>query len=368
MTDAEDTRARAIAGERRGAARGLSTRGRAAGSVVLGALVACAVLVAAVMVALRDDGPSDGAGRATHGSAPRGGTPDPALERPVAEPTRAETGPKRPLDLDDPANFSGRGAIRGEFLARPGAQFPSQWTLVVEPSVALKGRERATLRRVEFELGERTFEVLDLPLAGYRVRAEAQGLNATPAEVLLVASSPVAFVTLAFTPAGLVDGIVRQADGSPAEGLSVTIENTSTRARSVVETDVNGAWIARNVVDGEYRIYLGPPAAPLVPPRTIEFRAPSLRAPEERLPPLGALEIVVLDSTQARVPETVLTGASKRGGAFEARTDASGRALVRFLVPGRWNIEARHGARESGSVTVDVTENATSDVSIHVHD
>ncbi|MBI5363141.1 MAG: carboxypeptidase regulatory-like domain-containing protein [Planctomycetes bacterium] len=334
--------------------------------MIAGALIACAVVVAALLLVLRGGAPVPDATQARGAGGPRSAVHDPDLERPSVEGPRAETPPPK-LDLSSPAAFAGRGSLRGEIVAGPGTVFPERWTLVVEPSPMLRGKERAATRRVELEHGERTFALTDLPLAGYRVRAEALGLNGTPADVLLVATSPAAFVTLAFAPAGFLDGQVRHSDGAPAEGLAVTLENVVTRARVATETDVNGAWVLRDVVDGAYRLYLGPPAAPLVPPREVLFRAPSLRVPEERLPVVGALDLVVLDLTQAPVPDTVVTGATSAGGAFEARTDASGRAKVRFLVPGTWHLEARAGEHSSGSVTVEVDAGPPADVSIHVH-
>lgn len=366
MVEFEHARVGAIRSEPRRARRALSTRGRAASSVIASALVLCAVVVAAVLLVLRGGAPATEAKPGQGPSGPRSAVHDPDLERPAAEGTRAKEAPAA-LDLSSPAAFAGQGSLRGEIVAGSGTVFPERWTLVVEPSPVLRGRERAATRRVEHEHGERSFALTDLPLAGYRVRAEALGLNGTPADVLLVATSPAAFVTLAFAPAGFLDGQVRHADGAPADGLAVTLEHVMTRARVSTETDVNGAWVLRDVVDGEYRLYLGPPAAPLVPPRELVFRAPSLRVPEARLPVVGTLDLVVLDLTQAPVPDTVVTGATSAGGAFEARTDASGRARVRFLVPGTWHLEARAGERTSGSITVEVGAGPPAEVSIHVH-
>ena len=148
--------------------------------------------------------------------------------------------PARPQGRVIVRAFDGRGRVHGELVAGRGTTHPERWSLVLEGSPMLQGRERASYQRLEFEHGERAFDVPDLPLAGYRVRVEAEGLNGPPVDVLLVASSPAAFVTLTVTPSGFLDGQVRLADGAPAEGLRVTLESAATRARRAIDCDVNG--------------------------------------------------------------------------------------------------------------------------------
>ncbi|MBK7874724.1 MAG: carboxypeptidase regulatory-like domain-containing protein [Planctomycetes bacterium] len=333
--------------------------------MLVGALVVCAVIVAAVALVLRDGeraAPDPRtAAQASPSSRVEGAPLEPALER---DSRAADAG--RPSPAVSPS-FDGRGRIHGELVAGPGTVLPQRWTLVLEGSPMLQGRERAALRRIDFERGETTFDVPDLPLAGYRVRAEAPGLNGPPADVLLVTTSSAAFVTLTFAPAGFLDGQVRLASGAPAEGLRVTLESSTSRARTALDCDVNGAFVFRGVVDGEYRLHYGPPEAPLLPARQLLFRAPSLRVPEAVLPELTGLRVTVLDESKAKVPGAVLTGTSDNGGAFEVTADASGLAHARFLRPGTWRIEARDGARTSGRVTVEVALDAEAEASVHVH-
>lgn len=365
----------AIQAERRGAPRALSTngcparRGAARAALLVGALVACAVVVAAVWLVLRDGtrvepAPPRTALAGGERTRAEGAPLEPALERdaPVAKAPTSEGSKTLP-----PRAFDGRGRVHGELVAGRGTTHPERWSLVLEGSPMLQGRERASYQRLEFEHGERAFDVPDLPLAGYRVRVEAEGLNGPPVDVLLVASSPAAFVTLTVTPSGFLDGQVRLADGAPAEGLRVTLESAATRARRAIDCDVNGAFVLRDVVDGEYRLYYGPPDAPLLPARDLVFRAPSLRMPEVQLPQVSGLRVTVLDDYQTKVPGAVVTGTSDNGGAFEAQADSAGLAHSRFLLPGTWRIEVRRGMETSGRVTVEVGLEGEAELSVHVH-
>lgn len=321
------------------------------------AVLLCLAIVAAIVLATRGgETPSDGprAGAPEHGErGARAVEHDPVLERdptPASTAERAgEGGRPQPAALD----FSGRGAVRGELVPAPGVALPERWTLVLEPSPFLQGRERAASRRVEFEHGERSFEVLDLPLAGYRVRAEATALNGAGVDVLLVASSPAAFVTLPLSKAGLVDGMVKSNDGRPVQGFPVTLEDRAKRARTTVETDVNGAYLLRDVVDGEYALHFGSPEAPLAT-RELVFRAPSLRVPEEVLPALGAMSFSVIEQDGVPAANASIAGSTSSGGAFELVADHEGRARARFLRPGTWRVEARSGPQSTGVVTIEV--------------
>jgi hypothetical protein len=344
---------------RRGAA------GRASAGALAGTLALLALLVAGAWLALREPAPdARGARGAGAPAPPRPGdgaaAAAPDLERPAE--TRPGGAAATAVPPDPARAFDGKGVLRGEVIGARGTAVPERWTLIVEPSRMLAGRDRATTRRIEFERGERTFELTDLPLAGYSVRATAAGSNSQALDVLLVASSPAVFVTLAFAPAGFVEGRAQRADGTAAEGLAVTLERAGTGERLRAVCDVNGAWIVRDVPDGEYRVLYGTPEAPLVPPREIAFRAPSLRVTEVVLPPVGTLLLRVRDDVDALVPGAVVTGTSSAGGAFTATTDANGEARERYLVPGTWRIEARVEAasgvaeleRSSGRVTFEL--------------
>jgi len=289
--------------------------------------------------ALSPAGPAGGAQGATGDGGARQGASNALSEPPTAAATR--------------------GTLRGELVLQGGARAPERWTLVVEASPSLTTPERAEGRRLEFDGSQRTFHLDDLPLAGYRLRAEAAGLNGRPAEVLLVPTSSNVFVTLALAPAGFVDGFVLNADGSAADGVLVTLEHAATGDYEQRPTDANGAYRFDAVIDGEYALIVGPRPAPLLAPQALSMRAPSLRAPEQRLPPLGTLSLVVAEVGGALVPGARVLGSNSAGGAFEAQSDDAGRVLARHLIPGTWRIEALYEERSSGGATLELTAGAT---------
>jgi len=281
---------------------------------------------------------------------------------PVPDPDRASgassagTRPGEP----SPERFTDSGRVRGELTAGEGIVFPQAWTLVLEPHPFLVGRERAVTKRVDHAGGEREFDSGAVPLGGYRVRAEAAGLNSTEQAVLLERGSSDVFVTLALRPAGLIDGRVLAADGSPAEGLAVTLEPADTQVRRHASVAANGMFVFREVTDGAYRLWLGPPESPLFPPADIVFQAPSMRLSDRTLPPTGAIDVVTVDARRQPVAGAEITGSGSPRGALRATSDFSGRALVRWLPPGTYQLEAVTADGRSARGTVEVTAGETS--------
>jgi len=252
------------------------------------------------------------------------------------------------------AQFDGLGIIRGEVIPQGGAAMPERWTLLLEPHPWLRGSERAETRRIDFEHGETTFRVDDLPLGGYLVRAVTADLNDLPADVLLVRGSPDQFVTLALRPSGFVDGSVLDAAGRPAEGLDVTLESTQTRQRSTVTTDAAGAFVFRRVQDGEYELRFGRPDSPLLPVEKFTFRAPSLRFPTRTLPETGTLKLTVADLSLRPQPRARISGSSTGGSAVDVFADHMGRATSRHVLPGHYVLDVTSEEGLEGHATFDL--------------
>jgi len=297
--------------ERRQPRRDVSISGRTLALLVLAVSLALGMAIVVWTSRPRPRGPKPSAP-----PAPAAAPEDPRGALDLSEgATRDPSRPARdaesvPAPSSGPAQFEGRGIVRGEVVPQNGALMPERWTLVLEPHPWLEGSEKAEGRRVEFEHGETTFRVEDLPLGGYLVRCSASGLNDVPASVLLVRGSPDQFVTLALRPSGLLDGSVIDAAGRPAEGLDVTLESTATHDRATVSTDPAGGFVFRNVQDGEYELRFGRPESPLLPPEKITFRAPSLRYPTRTLPPRASQRTAVqpvgstMDTFTSSAPST----------------------------------------------------------------
>lgn len=310
----------------------------------------CAVLVAALWLATR------GHDAAPAGHAATDSTRSAHTARELEGPLELDTTTRTGAQHTEPIPLAARGSIRGEIVPRPGVEFPAEWTLVLEPSAVVTGRERGVTRRIEFTHGEREFRVDDLPLAGYRVRPVAAGLNGLGHDVLLVPSSANVFVTLALARAGMLDGLVREASGAPAEDVTVTLEDVVSGTRQTLRTDADGMYRTLGVVDGEYRVWIGSPEAPLAPAIEISFRAPSLRVPERKLPALGGLDLTIVDEGDGypRAAGARVWGALSVGGAFDVLSDETGRVQLRHLLPGPWRVEASLDSRASGSVELEV--------------
>jgi hypothetical protein len=101
-----------------------------------------------------------------------------------------------------------------------------------------------------------------------------------------------------------------------------------------------------------------------VPPVDLVFAAPSARAPERTLPPLGALLLAVFDAVGASAPRARVLGSTDAGGALDALTDDRGQLLARHLRPGTWRLEVSSGADESGSLTVELAAGAPTPVQV----
>jgi len=279
---------------------------------------------------------------------PRERPSSPALaiaERAEAAPTH----PAAPTARNQADRFRGRGSLRGTVDTSTGKHFPAEWTLVVEPSRALAGSERAVTRRYEFTADERDFEIPDLPLAGYSVRAEAEGFNGLAAHILLERTSSSAYLMLQLSPAGFVTGQLLDSEGAPVDGIEVWIFpgkapplGQSGPGGRQTTTLPDGTWRFDSVLDGPHSLVFGAPIAPLVAPIEINFRAPSLTVPAPKLPELARLEILVIDATQLPVAGASVRGSGSRGGSFDLETPATGTVQLEHLVPGHYRFTISH--------------------------
>ena len=132
--------------------------------------------------------------------------------------------------------FDGVGTIAGQVRMEDGSA-PPRWTLHLEPSLVTRGRGEAVTRTVEAAPAEETFEVRDLPMGAYRVFATAPGHRSSAAEVALYKLEGLEhlpgmnYVNLTITLQAManVDGIVRRANGDPADELAVHLLPTPRR-------------------------------------------------------------------------------------------------------------------------------------------
>lgn len=289
--------------------------------------------------------------RAIEAKAPTAST---ELSPTTSAPTRATNPANAAATSLTSEHYHGTGRVRGEIHAGEGVTFPKTWALVFEPHPYLEGSEFAEKRRVEFQNGETSFDVQNLSRGGYRVRAEAAGLNGGEESVLLVQGSSDVYVTLEFRRAGFVDGRVFDANDAPAEGLEVVLESRSTRVRQTTRVDASGMYVFHDVLDGGYTIFFGSPSSPTLPAAEIVFQAPSLRFRDQKLGPTGTLVVSVQDERGVPVGEADITGFGNPRGSIDAHAGFDGTLRLRWLVPGQYKLEAKLGDGRRGKVTVDV--------------
>jgi hypothetical protein len=278
-----------------------------------------------------------------------------------AEPSSARSSTDPTLDVG-----AGPGIIRGRITAVEGVELPQIWTLIIEPHPFLKGHERAVTRRIEFTNGEREFKVQGLPLAGYNVQALAAGLNDVACSALLVEGSADVFVSPQFRRAGFIDGNVVDSRGAPVEGMTVTIIAEDTHARSSVQTDAAGNFAIRDVTDGNYSLAVGSPDAPLMKPKRLSFKAPSMRFPTCRLPETGSLRVLTVDPAGKPLANVAVSGFSTSGAALRAATDGRGAAIVRYLAPGKYRLEAKIEDGRKAGQWIDVSADQESVVQLQL--
>jgi len=265
------------------------------------------------------------------------------------------------------ARFRGRGEIRGHVEVSGTGPFPEHWRLVLRPSTSLVGRDLAEERVLEFAGGVQDFVAGDLPLAGYDVIAEAEGMNGLPLPILLDRRNASPFVNLRLTPAGSLEGRVVDAEKLPAEGVTLTLVPLPEGELLVARTDALGDYRFPQVLDGSYLLFLGTRDFPLVAePTRIAFRAPTLTVPELELPSLATLELTLVDEVENRLEGVRVAGSSPHGGTLEGITDATGRLVLRHLLAGRWRIQLDHEGHKSRRVTVELATGETERVSLQL--
>ncbi|HVS16977.1 MAG TPA: carboxypeptidase-like regulatory domain-containing protein, partial [Planctomycetota bacterium] len=240
--------------------------------VVLVALSAVAVLV----WTLRS--PADGPSRAAEPLARPDVHAAPAVESPalryeIGSGTHAPVAPERtPREerprADQRTRFAGTGVLEGSLRLSPGVSAPRAWSLVLEPSPVLIGGDRARARRVEFEQGELEFSIPDLPLGGYEVWAEAEGMSGRHEHLLLARPDAVlVYQDLRLVPLAFVEGRVLDDEGVGVARLPLFLRPLAGGARIEARADGGGHYLFERVPDGEYLLEAGFADASLAAPR-----------------------------------------------------------------------------------------------------
>ncbi|MEQ1891968.1 MAG: carboxypeptidase-like regulatory domain-containing protein [Planctomycetota bacterium] len=312
--------------------------------LVLAVLVAALGVFGLVLLSARRAG---GRGALGEGSGEVSGAPREAALTPARSPqlepatTLAQPGELEPFasGRTDPHDPRGHGSLRGHVEVSGEEPFPRVWQLELRPSATLPGRESAEVRTLEFTRGEQDFEVSELALGGYDVRAAASGFNGLLLAVPLEAGNEHPFVNLRLVPAGMLTGRVLEADGAPAEGIPVTLFGVANGDVREAASDALGVYRFEGLPDGAYELLFGRATAPLIPERRpVRFSAPGLTFPDTELPALGAIAVRVVDSLARPLEGILVRGSGTNGGLIEGTTDFDGRLLARHLPAGHFRL------------------------------
>jgi len=270
--------------------------------------------------------------------------------------------------------FDGTGTITGEVTIDPGTVYPKAWTVTLEPSRVADGSERAITRVIHGEPGQRTFELRDLPMAAYRIHAEAPGMASMAQEVALfkieghehLAGMDNVHATVKLRKVAYVDGAVRTSNGDVADELPIFLVDRMNKDALALatRTDIAGLFRFDTVNSGAWMLHVGDAVRPLVPPIPVSVSGTPMRLDDVTLPPLALLKVLVFDEYGRPFPDVDLVGylRGSGSGSFRVRSDALGTATVRYLAPGPWRVEALH-AVEGQKGKADLALSASDDES-----
>ncbi len=248
--------------------------------------------------------------------------------------------------------YDGTGTIFGEVQVEAGVPFPETWTLTLEPSRVAEGRDKAVTRTIQSEPGQRDFQLRDLPMASYRLSVTAEGLVARPQEVALfklagyehMPGVNVIHVTSRLVRVASVEGRVRQASGDMAVDFPVYLidRKNPNEGRMEAVTDSAGGFRFPDVSSGNWILRTGHPVHSATSPQPVLVHLQPVALDEILLPPLSSLEVETTDAYGRPFPDVELVGylRGSGNGSFRAKTDAYGRATMRYLTPGPWRVNA----------------------------
>ncbi|MCB9906281.1 MAG: carboxypeptidase regulatory-like domain-containing protein [Planctomycetes bacterium] len=291
--------------------------------------------------------------------APQGEMVDPELEGGVEPMGRLEAEPLAYREMQ--RTYDGMGEISGEVFAADNLPFPDQWTLKIRPSRFALGRDLAISKDLEMPGNQSTFEVRDLPFAGYTVQAVAANQASPAMEVSLFrveggnpgASKAHSRVMLRFEPLSRLEVGIQDWEGNPASDLPVTVESKEDGKRWEAVTDGRGTARIEQLPEGMYLVSLGHPNRPLLPPAEVPVLRREPAFWQAQLPRTEVVRLKIVDDQAQPLPDAEVRGHGPT--VFEARSDFDGMVVLPYLPHGTYQIRATHAQSEgTGQLTLPV--------------
>ncbi len=277
--------------------------------------------------------------------------------QPALEVGRSEKLPRPVPQAFDESRLNGRGHIRGFVQTPKGIEFPQEWVLSVQPSTSLIGHDHAETRRLEFHAGEQEFDLQNLALGGYMLRASAFGLSSAEQHLLLAKPSESdLMVSMQLEVTSFIEGSVRYEDFAPAIGLELALEPRPSGVRVITTTNAIGHFLFTDVKSGGYTLYFGKPQTPVRESLEVNVGTSPEHLPDAIVPKMGELLVRVFLAPGSPAKGVKLDGYGDKGGNIEGETNADGEYRAKFLPAGRITVNALFpdGSRVRGRQVIGV--------------
>lgn len=195
---------------------------------------------------------------------------------------------------------------------------------------------------------------LQLPPGSYALLARAAGWTSDVVRVDVEDTTYLRAVELAMSGCAALEGSVVDAAGLPVEDLTVHVIDEHGQLLDSATTSFGGGFELPCVPPGSHSLLIGVLEGPLIDPLELTVAPEGAALPDVVLPPLGAVEILVLDEAGAPVPDVELSGLGGTGGRLLLSTDFDGRAASELALPGTWRFFADSGALGRGNAVLEV--------------
>jgi hypothetical protein len=308
-----------------------------------------------------------------------------AIDAPVTaelQPTIAQDGVFHRSEGVDTTGWTS-GIIKGDLLIASSVLPRVQAvTILVEElrnAVGPQTEPRPWHHAQAVDLGESTptFEIRNVPFSkyGYLVRAYAPGLNGGQQTINITDQHPCEdAVRLSVAPGTPYSLLLRDQDQLPVTDTKVSmtpVGDPPGRASQEGTTDNFGSVVFNDVLAGDYLIYVGHPAQPLIQPPTVTVQSAAAgviyrngqvqcQGSTVTVPRGVSFSVYVRDTNLGYgigdVTVKLMRTDSVQGKTVETTTDFGGHATLEHLVPGVWQIDVYKDAYERRSAQVTIKD------------
>jgi hypothetical protein len=313
------------------------------------------------------------------------GEPEAELAPPTSAPADAEEqsawaefDARESLEAEAASRDAGALSVLVHALTPDGSPWAGSWTLRVEDARegAVRGwRPRsAGTRELALEQDSALVEGL-LPgrwsfaaSAGDELAGHASERSALLLELPAAAQAqPAPYgIELVLYPCSPVDGRVLDEQGGVLEGVELALDFERDGSRRWARTDAQGWYAFALALPGEYRLSVGHPENPSLPPRRVEFAGEAQMLEPVVLARASELSVRVLEPDGMPASGVKLRARGSAGGWIEGETDALGHLLARHLPAGRYRVFAERDAQRRANRVIELAAGASAELEIQL--